>query len=120
MAATLPKAEHLAGRTAIAALLAGGHWEHTQHLRCCFLSGNGLEFNRIMVSVPKRHFKRAVRRNLLKRRMREAYRLQKDLLPVPAEAGGTDLMFVFNAPEPEAFPVILEEMAVLLRKIAAR
>lgn len=120
MAATLPKAEHLAGRTAIAALMAGGHWEHTQHLRCCYLLGNGLEFNRIMVSVPKRFFKRAVRRNLLKRRMREAYRLQKDLLPVNEKAGGADLMFVFNAPEPEPFSVISEEMRVLLCKISAK
>lgn len=32
---------------------------------------------RIMVSVPKRNHKRAVKRNLLKRRMREAFRLNK-------------------------------------------
>ncbi len=32
----------------------------------------------IMISVPKRNFKRAVKRNLLKRRIREAYRLNKD------------------------------------------
>jgi ribonuclease P protein component len=33
---------------------------------------------RMAVSVPKRLFKRAVDRNLLKRRIREAYRLQKN------------------------------------------
>ena len=33
---------------------------------------------RLLISVPKRHFKRAVRRNLLKRRIREAYRRIED------------------------------------------
>lgn len=35
---------------------------------------------KFMVSVPKRKHKRAVHRNLLKRRTREAYRLHKELL----------------------------------------
>lgn len=34
----------------------------------------------LMVSVPKRHHKRAHARNLLKRRLREAYRLHKESL----------------------------------------
>lgn len=36
---------------------------------------------RVLVSVPKRKHKRAVARNLLKRRMREAYRLNKIIQP---------------------------------------
>ena len=34
----------------------------------------------IMVSVPKRHFKRAVKRNRIKRQLREAYRHNKHIL----------------------------------------
>ena len=34
----------------------------------------------VLISVPKRHHKRAVERNLLKRRMREAYCLNKQAL----------------------------------------
>ncbi len=34
----------------------------------------------MMVSVPKRLFRRAVKRNLLKRRVREAYRLHREAM----------------------------------------
>lgn len=50
------------------------------------------------VSVGKRHFKRAVDRNLLKRRIREAYRKQKHELKEILNALGIsmDIFFVYS------------------------
>lgn len=42
---------------------------------------------KILISVPKRNHKRAVRRNLLKRRIREAFRLHYNHLLEPTLAG---------------------------------
>lgn len=51
---------------------------------------------RFAVSVPKKSFKRAVKRNLLKRRTREAIRLNRQLLP---EGFCADFLFFYRAGE---------------------
>ena len=59
----------------------------------------GVEGNLQMgVSVGKRHFKRAVDRNLLKRRIREAYRKQKHDVKELLVASGIsmDIFFVYS------------------------
>lgn len=109
---SFPKSEKLCSKTAISALMAKGHWSGTAHIRYSRLS-NGTESNRFMFSVPKRLFKRAVMRNLLKRRLREACRLNKELLE---GAGGMDLIFVYNSPEIAEFAILQEEMREILRR----
>ena len=83
-----------------------------------FSSGNAIPthadagVSRIVVSVPKRLFKRAVKRNLLKRRIREAYRHQKDLVSAPV-----DILFIYTAPEVLPYEVIYADMTAVLQKI---
>jgi len=113
---TLPKEERLCGKTSVSALISDGKWGTTEHLRYCWASGRDTGRNRLMVSVPKKFFKRAVKRNLLKRRLREAYRLQKTLLT----GAGIDLMLSYSHPEIADFQILRAEVADILGRIAAK
>ena len=93
---TLPKEERLCGKTTVSALISDGKWGATPHLRFCWAAGRETGLNRLMVSVPKKYFKRAVKRNLLKRRMREGYRTQKDLLGAAAPADPEKEDYIFR------------------------
>lgn len=112
---TLPKSERLSGKTAVSALVSKGRWSVQGLLKYCILpTENG--FCRIMVSVPKRHFKRAVRRNLLKRRIREAYRCRKSLL----DGRSFDILFFYNSTEIADSATIAAEMHEILTAIASK
>lgn len=73
--------------------------------------------NSIIVSVPKRHFKRAVKRNLLKRRIRESYRLNKGLLVAP-QGCKTNALFVYVSKEVLKFSYIERKLKEVLVKIS--
>ena len=48
------------------------------------------------IVVPKRNFKRAVHRNLLKRRIRESYRKNKAIIQDTLQTHGTSLTFLLR------------------------
>lgn len=67
----------------------------------------------VLFSVPKKFHKRANRRNLLKRRMREAYRLQKGLLG----CDGVDFLLAWSSKEVGDWPTVRDEVATALARI---
>lgn len=117
---TLKKKERLSVGTDLSRLFASGRYCITDGFRYCYRIGNGLPFNRIVVSVPKKCFRRAVKRNLLKRRIREAYRLNKNLLPVNAEKGGTDIIFIYRTKDILDFGTIVLSVRNILENLAAK
>ena len=114
MPLTFPKAQKLCGKADIAHLMEQGRRGGHGCLRYCCLA-NGLDYSRILVSVPKKHFKRAVKRNLLKRRIREAFRLQKDLLM--DGPGRYDILFTFVDDEVADYETIRAAVAAILTEI---
>lgn len=80
----LDKRERVFGRSLVEKLFngEGSHAMSAFPLRLVYLPVERADdvFAKILISVPKRHFKRAVKRNRVKRQVREAYRQNKQLL----------------------------------------
>lgn len=117
---TLKKRERLSSKAGLSALFANGRYGNAEGLKFCFKPGNSLPYNRIVVSVPKRCFRRAVKRNLLKRRIREAYRLNKQLLPVQMPCGGTDILFIYSTKDVLEFCTLQESVKTALSYVATK
>ena len=75
---TFPKEERLCSKRLIDDLFHSGSSILIYPYRIVYLRVDGLQpAVQVLLSVPKRRFRHAVKRNLLKRRIREAFRLQK-------------------------------------------
>ena len=85
------KEERLCGIKAVSELFATGRTINMPPIRVVYRvmsSEESLFPLRVLISVPKRHFKKAVDRNLIRRRIREAWRKNKmPLITVIAESG---------------------------------
>lgn len=113
---TQGKHERLCSLLAIEELFQGGHRSMAAYpIRVVYMPVETPGI-RILVSVSKRHFKRAVLRNRVKRQIREAYRLNKSILE-PLQEKGMHIAFLWLSRELFPTKVVAAKIQNLLQRI---
>lgn len=77
---TFSKQERLTSKTLIQELFQKGSSFYIYPFRVKFLDTNTHSGVKVVIAVPKKTFKKAVDRNYIRRRIKEAYRLNKNAL----------------------------------------
>ena len=115
------KLEHLCGEKRITRLFTQGEAFIAYPLRVVYLiePKKDIEVASVMVSVPKKRFKRAVKRNRLKRIMREAYRLNKQELAAKLNEKELQIHVAFNYVSDDVldFAQVEKKMKVALQRL---
>lgn len=122
---TLRKAERLYSKIVIEKMFAGGASRSFSvfPLRAVYMSVDRQEVPvSILISVPKKRFKRAVKRNRVKRQIREVYRKNKQPLLDGLQNKGQRLAiaFIYLSDELVATAELEEKMKTALSRISEK
>ena len=118
---TLGKEERLCGERIISNLFENGHSFFLAPYKVVWIKVSESESvpSRFAVSVSKRRFKRAVKRNLIKRRTREVFRTNKQILNTAVTAGWqVHLMVIYTSDKILPSAELEASMKHLLQRIA--
>ncbi|MCH5330484.1 MAG: ribonuclease P protein component [Alistipes sp.] len=96
----LPYAERLRSFGAVRRLFQSGHGGFIYPFRYILFAEPDEQFSvRVLFSVPKRNHKRANVRNLLRRRTKEAYRLNKEIIHGCGKNISADVALIYSSKE---------------------
>jgi ribonuclease P protein component len=118
---TFSKEERLCSRRLIALLFSKGRTFHLKPFRITWMRQSPVDSSpmQVLMSVPKHNFHKAVHRNLIRRRMREAYRLNKQLVYNSLTGSGYQIVLciTYTAKEIVAYDFIQAKIILLLQRL---
>ena len=118
---TFKKEERLSGKLAVSKLFTTGKSFFLHPFLVYYMPHDpsaNLTGNRILITVSKKNYKRAVHRNLVKRRIREAFRLSKPEITLLLKGEHYDIGLVYISKEIHTFDFIKSKMNKIFTKIA--
>jgi ribonuclease P protein component len=118
-----PKSEKLCGEAKLQTIFSKGNSFLIFPYRVSFIAEQYIDGAPVQIAfgVPRRTFKRAVKRNHIKRRMRESWRLQKEPLIFKAKEKQLQLSVfaTYLAKDYTDYEIMFEKMRLVIDRIIA-
>jgi ribonuclease P protein component len=116
---TLPKSDRLTSRVTISKVYEKGKHLNDYPFKMVWLKETGEAGLKVVFSVPKRKFKRAVDRNQIKRKLREAYRKHKHDCQKAAESQNArvSLFLIYLGKDIPLSEIVDDKIILLLNRL---
>lgn len=116
-----PKKSRLCSKKLIDSIFLKGKSIFIYPFSIKYLSSASTECDQVLVSVSKKKFKRAVDRNLIKRRIKEAYRLNRSQLLSPnKESESLLIAYIYIAKEIHDYRFIESKLIESLKRLNSK